>query len=87
MLAKNVCPFVLVMMLFSLTFVNVHSSSNEDLHQWMSAFDTAIKEHREKAQSRRSIREQLNPVSLSHDNHLTSRDQVVKSGVQLCVCQ
>ena len=42
-------------------------SSNEDLHQWMSAFDTAIKEHREKTQSRKSIREQLNPVS----NHVT----------------
>ena len=84
MLAKNVCSFVLVMMHIS-TFVNVHFSSNEELHQWMSAFDTAIKEHREKAQSRRSIREQLNPVSLSHDNHLTSRDQVVKSWVQLCM--
>jgi hypothetical protein len=43
--------------LFSLTAC----SSNEELHQWMSAFDMAIKEHREKMQSRKTVRQQLNP--------------------------
>ena len=39
-------------------------SSNEELHQWMVAFDTAIREHKEKMLSRKSIRQQMNPVSI-----------------------
>lgn len=38
----------------------LEASSNEDLHQWMSAFETAIRENREKTQSRKTFR-QLNP--------------------------
>ena len=50
----------------------------------MSAFDTAIKEHREKAQSRRSFREQLQPVSQpSHDSHMINFMSIQSSWARL----